>query len=134
MVLGRVISLFTVVTHHHRDTCTNIVCYYNNLVFIVIKGISGPCDIGMNADKIPYFWVFQYRGENSVPLLVAESDNKNKVCHYVFMCCMVSWYISFLFYHIFSSYHCIRLYLCHNVWVITHVCTIHLFTLFANLS
>lgn len=46
---------------------------------ILNTGIPGPCDINYNADKIPYFWVYQYQGVDRVPVLVAESDNKNRV-------------------------------------------------------
>ena len=32
-----------------------------------------------NADRIPYFWFYQYLGENTTAKIVAVSQEKNKV-------------------------------------------------------
>ena len=42
--------------------------------------MSGPCDIGDNADLVPYFWVRQYVGENTTEHLAAVSEDMNNVC------------------------------------------------------
>lgn len=44
-----------------------------------LLGIPGPCDIGMNSDKLPYYWLYQYHGQDRLPVLVAESISKNMV-------------------------------------------------------
>ncbi|XP_052820035.1 receptor-type guanylate cyclase gcy-6-like [Mya arenaria] len=43
------------------------------------EGISGPCDIGINGDRVPYFWVHQYVGSKVEARMVAISENMNTV-------------------------------------------------------
>lgn len=45
----------------------------------MFAGLSGPCDIGMNGDRLPYFWFYQFIGENLTEQVVAISEDKNKV-------------------------------------------------------
>ncbi|XP_053376167.1 atrial natriuretic peptide receptor 1-like [Mercenaria mercenaria] len=41
-------------------------------------GISGPCDMGLTGDRIPYFWIYQFVGDNSELEIVALSETKVK--------------------------------------------------------
>ena len=41
--------------------------------------MSGPCDMGPDGDKIPYFWVIGYVGDDMEPTIIAESEDKNRV-------------------------------------------------------
>ena len=46
---------------------------------LAVVGISGPCDMDDNGDRLPYFWFFQYFGEHLRRDLVAVSEDKNRV-------------------------------------------------------
>jgi len=54
-----------------------LVCKHDDNWFHT--GISEPCDMDNNADRIPYFWFYQYLGENTTAKIVAVSQEKNKV-------------------------------------------------------
>jgi hypothetical protein len=44
-----------------------------------MKGISGPCDMGLSGDRIPYFWIYQFVGVDNEAEIVAISETKLKV-------------------------------------------------------
>ncbi|XP_052799234.1 receptor-type guanylate cyclase gcy-13-like [Mya arenaria] len=52
-----------------------MLAFSKNLSF---DGIGGPCDIGMNGDRVPFFWMNQFRGEDTQPEVVAISTDKNR--------------------------------------------------------
>ncbi|XP_060579361.1 atrial natriuretic peptide receptor 1-like [Ruditapes philippinarum] len=42
------------------------------------EGISGPCDMGLSGDRIPYFWIYQFVGVDNEAEIVAISETKLK--------------------------------------------------------
>lgn len=52
---------------------TSILC-------LCFAGLSGPCDMDNNGDRLPYFWFYQYLGEERAATIVAVSEDKNRVC------------------------------------------------------
>ena len=53
---------------------------HNYVFFTNTTGMGGKCEIGMNGDKIPYFWIYQFLGDDMKATIVAESEDKNTVC------------------------------------------------------
>lgn len=49
-------------------------------VTLPLPGMGGTCEIGTNGDKVPYFWIYQFVGEDRKAVIVAESEDRNTVC------------------------------------------------------
>lgn len=42
-------------------------------------GMGGPCEMGPIGDKISYFWIYQFLGNDRKPEIVAETEDRNTV-------------------------------------------------------
>lgn len=49
----------------------------------LFAGIGAQVDISSCGDKIPYFWIYQFLGEDMVATVVAETAEKNQVWRHI---------------------------------------------------